>query len=82
MTRFFDRPTTKQVGVVGAALVIGLAIGNGYRTTDAMADQARWLHDWCGQQVKKTVVKHQAEDVATFGFTPEDLQAPLPKAKK
>lgn len=76
--RFFDRPTVKQLGITGFVFLVGLALGNGYRTTDAMAGQAAWLHEQCGQTIKSkvqaTVRAHLKEDRDTFGFAPEDIK--------
>lgn len=75
MSRFFERPKVKNLAIVAFVFLLGLAIGNGYQTTAAMAGQAKWLHDQCGQVLKKNVLHHIQEDRDTFGFTPEDLQS-------
>ena len=80
--RFFERPTVKHLAVVAMAFLLGLAVANGWSTRVAMDGQARWLHDQCGQQVRRTVREHIEEDRATFGFSPEDLKAPVPAVKK
>jgi len=68
---FFDKPNVKQLGIVAFFFLLGLALGNGYETTTAMAGQSQWLHSWCGQQVKQTIITHEKSDIAAFGYTPD-----------
>jgi hypothetical protein len=71
MFRFFERPNVKQVGIVAFFFLLGCALGNSHETTEAMAGQAQWLHSWCGQQVKQTIITHEKSDIQAFGYTPD-----------
>ncbi len=66
---FFEKPTVKHLGVVGFALMLGMAIGNGWATHNALQGQAAWLHEWCGKQVKTRIIQHQERDLALYGVT-------------
>lgn len=72
MHRFFERPSVKHLAVVAMAFLLGAAVANGWATRDAMVGQAVWLHDQCGQTVKKKIEQRKAAEYDTFGFLPED----------
>jgi hypothetical protein len=69
---FFQSPVVKAAGVAGAMFFLGLAIGNGWQTREALQGQGRWYRGWCGQQVHKTLFEHEREDHILYG-------APSPK---
>ncbi len=76
---FFELPTVKTAGIAAFCLFLGLAIGNGIQTSEAMTGQAQWFRGWCGRQVQSTVRRHEALDRQVFGFTAEDVAGPAPK---
>ena len=63
MSSYLDRPTVKQLGVTAFVFLVGLAIGNGYRTTEALQGSARWWE----QQVKAHEHLQSANDWKACG---------------
>ncbi len=76
------RARSRYWGWLLLAGIVGFAAGNYHATMNALDGEAQWFRGWCGQQVQKTDQHHLQEDRDTFGFTPEDLKAPLPSSKK
>lgn len=67
---------------VALAGLVGFALGNAHETGAALRGSGDWWQERCRQQVRQTVREHVAEDRETFGFSPEDLKAPVPAVKK
>ncbi len=65
---FFERPSVKQAGVVIAALFLGMAIGNGWATQDALKGEGAWWQRYCHQQVQQQLQNHKQADVAKYGY--------------
>lgn len=65
--RFFARPSIKALGITGAVFFLGLALGNGYRTQDALRGQSQWYRQWCGQQVERKLEQHEMHDALIYG---------------
>ncbi len=76
--RFFEKPTVKTFGIAAFCLFLGLALGNGIQTSEAMTGQAQWFRGWCERKVSARLADHEKLDRRTFGFSASDLQ-PAPK---
>lgn len=76
---FFERPTIKTLGIAGFCLMLGLALGNGLQTAEALEGQGQWYRGWCGARVKATTVKHESMERQVFGFTAKEVIEPAAK---
>lgn len=59
----FDRPAVRASGFAALAFFVGLALGNGYKTGEALRGEAQWYRDWCGHKL----AEHQEKDYEKYG---------------
>lgn len=73
MKPFFERPTVKNLAITAMAFLLGLAVGNGWATHEAMQGQAAW---WQGKVRREVATARRQEYGSAMEFCMELLREP------